>query len=115
MIRERIEHPGARVVTLGGDLSILRARELKELLQTVLKEGEQVVLEFDGYAGADLSFFQLLCSAHRTAARLGVSLKLGSTVPARFLETADEAGYLRDKCCAYSKDKTCLWLRSCGE
>ena len=107
-----IEHSGARAITLEGDLSIRRACELKDLLLTALKEGRQVVLEFGEYVGSDLSLLQLLCSAHRTAARLGISLTFGDTVPADFRKTTEQAGYLRDKGCVCGNAATCLWLRS---
>ncbi len=111
MIQERVDNSKARAVALAGDLSIERSRELRDLLLAELKQGGEVVLELGESSGADLSFFQLLCSAHRTAARLGVSLELGSGTVKKLLDAADEAGYLRDKCCPYSTDATCLWLR----
>lgn len=111
MIQEETGHPDTKVVTFTGDLSVHRGREVKETLLAALTAGKQLVIEFADYEGADLSFIQLLCSAHRTCALSGTPLKLGATTPARFIKTVDEAGFLRDKCCVFSKDKTCLWLR----
>ena len=111
MILGKCEHSTGRTVTLRGDLSLTRGRELRELLLKALREGGEAVLEFSEYTGADLSFLQLLCAAHRTAVRMGSSLRLGSSMPREFFETARAAGYLRDKCCTYSNDESCLWLR----
>ena len=111
MIQEKAGHPDTKVVTFTGDLSVHRAREVKETLLAALKTGKQLVLEFTDYKRADLSFIQLLCSAHRTCALSGMPLKLGASTPDMFLKTVDEAGFLREKCCVFSKDKTCLWLR----
>jgi ABC-type transporter Mla MlaB component len=99
------------VLTVGGDLSVQRASELKNVLRSSLENGEHLVLEFAECSGTDLSFVQLLCSAHRTAVGLGKSLELGASASTQFLRMVDEAGYLRDKCCAFSGDKSCLWLR----
>ncbi len=109
MIQKGSEHSGVKVLTLEGDLSIDHARELRDRLLAELQYGSKVVLEIGESSGADLSFLQLLCSAHRTAARLGGSLELGDTVSREFLETAEGAGYSRQKCCPHSKDGTCLW------
>lgn len=112
MIRKKAADSSHKTaITVSGDLSIQRASELKNILQTALKQGGHVVLEFAECSGTDLSFVQLLCSAHRTAVGLGKSLELGATASSQFLRMVEDAGYLRDKCCALSSDKTCLWLR----
>ncbi len=112
MVEEKTQHSGSSVVTLTGDLSIRRAREVREALLEAFKEGEEVVVEFEDYEGADLSLIQLLCSIHRTAASCGKTIRLGASTPKRFLDTIGEAGFLRGKCCVFSSDNSCLWVRA---
>jgi anti-anti-sigma regulatory factor len=99
------------VVMVGGKLSIDRAAELREIFAKALDESEQVVVEFGECKAMDLSFLQLICSAHRSAVQAGRTLKLGDTLPALWAETAETAGYFRLKGCDLDRDCSCLWIR----
>ena len=112
MIKAEQETSGGKMrVTLGGELSIKNARELRDLLMKALEQKEGIVLEFSECKVIDLSFIQLLCSAHRSASRAKRSLKLGDTVPELLLKTIGEAGCFRDKGCKFDSNNNCLWLR----
>jgi hypothetical protein len=99
------------LLTLDGKLSIARAREIREIIAKALREGERVVVEFGECTTVDLSFLQLLCSAHREALGADRSLQLGEALPRLLSETAEAAGYYRDKGCAFDRNYSCLWLR----
>jgi anti-anti-sigma regulatory factor len=99
------------LIELGGDLSIVRAGELKQIISEALNEGEHVVLECSECTDMDLSFLQLLCSAHRTVLKSNSFLKLGNTLEEYLLKKVGEAGYFRDKGCALDKNNDCFWLR----
>ena len=99
------------IVTLRGNLTIRRAVELKAQLAEALGKAQTVLIEFADYREADLSFIQLLCSAHRTALRNGGDLRLGGGGRRAVLDMAHRAGFFREKACSFSEDRGCLWMR----
>ena len=59
------------VLTLDGDLTVNRAEELHAMLLRALDKANHLVVKFDSITEVDLSFFQLLHSAQRTAKARG--------------------------------------------
>ena len=98
-------------IHLGGDLSVARAGELMQIVSEALNTGEQIVLACGESADMDLSFLQLVCSAHRTALRSNSLLKLSDTLEEQLLKKAAEAGYFRMTACRSDKNHECFWLR----
>jgi anti-anti-sigma regulatory factor len=99
------------VINLGGDLTIARAGELRRIISETLNTGEQIVLACSECADMDLSFLQLVCSAHRTALQSNSLLKLSNTLEKHLLKKAGEAGYFRETACRSDKNHECFWLR----
>ncbi len=100
-----------RVIDLGGDLTIGRAGELRQIISDSLKINDQIVLACSEGTDMDLSFLQLVCSAHRTALQSDRLLKLSDTLKAYLLRKAEEAGYFREMICKSDKNHECFWLR----
>ena len=98
-------------IHLGGDLSVGRAGELRQIITESLSRGEQIVLACSESADMDLSFLQLVCSAHRTALQSNSLLKLSNTLEKKLLTKAGEAGYFRETACRSDKNHECFWLR----
>lgn len=97
-----------QVVTLSGELTILRAEELKVTLRELLQEHERLQVRFSDVSAVDLACLQLLCSAHRTAHSLGKSFTIGGGVPPMVRMVMKQAGFTRQKGCAFSPDTNCL-------
>jgi len=96
----------AAVVIAGGRLSASQAGRLHQALLQAFAGGGRVDLFLNEVQEADLTFLQLLCAAHRTAAANGVVFTLSG------LESADvvrrlisEAGAERGVGCP----DDCLW------
>ena len=94
------------VVTAGGRLTASQAARLRQHLLEAFERAGRVELSLHDVQEADLSFLQLLCAAHRTAAARGVTFLLSG------LEAADpvlrlirEAGAERGAGCP----EGCLW------
>lgn len=88
-------------VRLSGALTIRRAAELRDMLLTSLASHQDIVLDLDADAEADISFVQLVLAAQVSAHAGGkqIRLKAPSAGPLRdvlerggFL-AADEAGF----------------------
>ena len=99
------------VLTLKGELTVPHAEALKAMLSESLQGANRVRIELAEVSAVDLSCLQLLCSAHRTAASLGKTLTLGGEIPPMLRQAMKDAGFTRQKGCAFSPHTNCL---GCG-
>jgi len=83
---------GSFVVNADGELTVESASELRAALMDAASSKGEVVLDFSGVTGADLSALQLVCSACKSAGRDGWSLRLGQSSRI-FREVANAAGF----------------------
>ena len=98
-----------KVSELDGPLTIGNAAAIrKKLISTLIREDEIVVC-IDADVPVDLSFLQVLCSAHRTASNLGKAFRLRYKNSGNFPAAVENAAYNRKKGCAHDKYGTCLW------
>ena len=97
-------------LSLAGSLTIENASELRKKLIAALIREDALKVSVDADAAVDLSFLQLLCSAHRTASKLGKSFTLGHAASGNFLTAVESAGYFRKRGCARDREETCLWI-----
>ncbi len=97
------------VVTLGGELTIARAAELKELLSESFQGSGSIQIRLEEVSAVDLSCLQLLCSAHRTASAMNRQLSLEGAIPTVFRQVIQHAGFARQKGCEFSTATNCLW------
>lgn len=99
-------------VKLEGELTIQRVAELKTCLVAALDDSDGLVIDLKDVGRADLTFLQLLCSAHRTAQRVGKFVKL-SEVSEAVDNAVTAAGFLRDNmACGQECSDSCLWMES---
>ncbi len=97
-------------VLLSGALKIENAAEIRMKLIDMIEKEDRVVITVGEDAEADLSFFQLICSAHRTAVRLNRSFGVASVRPQTFIRSSKAAGFLREKGCACDLMGDCVWV-----
>ena len=96
-------------LTLGGSLTIENASVIRKKLIAALIKEDALKVCIDADAAVDISFLQLLCSAHRTASKLGKAFTLGRAVSGNFLNAVESAGYFRKRGCARDREAACLW------
>lgn len=101
--------PKTEALKLGGDLTIENAQELHKTLVTALNNADQIVLYFENVMATDLSFIQLLCSAHRTAVRSDKNMKLAGPRPDVLKAAVREMGFIREKGCILDTQESCIW------
>lgn len=102
-------------LVLGGSLTIENASTLRTTFIKALMKEDDLSVCIDADAIVDVSSLQLLCSAHRTALKLGKSITLRLLDKANFLGAVDNAGYIRRRGCARDKDGTCLLVGGAHE
>jgi anti-anti-sigma factor len=98
------------VLKLEGSWTIHRAHELKEFLMDALKGKDHVIVDLEGVSEVDLSFLQLLCSAHRSFLRRKRQFALHDNKPEAVKEVVKDAGYLRTLGCRSDQCRSCLWI-----
>ena len=97
----------ADILTLKGDLTIFRAAAIRLLLKESLHVSDEVHVILQEVTRVDLSCLQLLCSAHRTAAAAGKIMTLETPVPDILRKLMHQAGFRRQKACAFSPSTNC--------
>jgi anti-anti-sigma regulatory factor len=90
---EMVQSGETCVLKLKGRWTIERVRELKDLLLEALRGGAQIIVEMEEPMEVDLSFLQVLCSAHRSALKLGKRLVLHCKKSQSFGQVVRDAGF----------------------
>jgi anti-anti-sigma regulatory factor len=97
------------VITCDGEVTQQQVHELRTSFIKMLINVDEVAFDLRNATHADLPLLQLLCSAHRSAARLQKRFVFAGPLPVILEKAAEEAGYLRQTGCSLDKDSTCLW------
>ncbi len=96
-------------VVLNGELTISRARELKEIFVAQLLAGKALHLDLSGASAIDVSGLQLLCSLHRTAQSRNSEVRITSRVPDQIMQTVQTAGLVGSQNSKPNCGCACLW------
>jgi hypothetical protein len=97
------------VITCDGEVTQQQVHELRGAFIKMLIDVDEVAFDLQGTGHAGLPLLQLICSAHRSAARLNKRFFFAGTLPDLLEKSAGAAGYLRQSGCSLDQDKTCLW------
>ena len=101
--------PGA--LTMSGALTVANAAAILNKIRDALAHTGDLVVTVGEDAEVDVSFLQILCSAHRTAAIQNKCFRLNKGKNHTFDSAARAAGYVRTKGCSRDRDGSCLWAR----
>ena len=101
-------------LNLNGEVNIQCAADFWEALIKLQESGENILLNLTNVTGADISFMQLLCSAHRSSVKLNKCLKVTGSIPSWLKQAAKNAGYEKEVCNS-SMGQYCLWAEIGGE
>jgi anti-anti-sigma factor len=97
-------------LALSGEMTIQRIAEIKKQLSEILAETNELALDLKDVNRADLTFLQLLCSAHRTAQSSGKKIHC-SEVSEAVDQAISDAGFVRDNMgCGQDCTDSCLWM-----
>ena len=97
-------------VVLDGDLTVADAAELRNILLEALAASDHIEVDLRGVTGLDLSFLQMMCSAGRSARKLGKELFLTGTMGEVIMRARKEVGFIRNSGCNYNPTTSCLWV-----
>ncbi len=92
-----------------GEFKIDDVSESCDIIKKVFdKKPTAIAFDFSAVTGADISFLQLICSAHKEAHDSGVDIK-ASSLPADMTDKINELGFLQPDACMAGDMKFCLW------
>lgn len=99
-------------LALDGALTIQRIAELKTQLAEALNGTDGLVLNLKDVDRVDLTFLQLLCSAHRAAHQASKFMTLVEVSEA-VDNAVTTAGFVRENmACGQECSDSCLWMES---
>ena len=102
-------------LVLRDELTIASALVIRDALVKSLAEVSSLTMDVSSASAVDLSFLQLLCSAHRTATREGKSVALAGRSSGALQKVLVETGYRRVEGCILDVNKNCLWVEKYHE
>ena len=105
-------HPGSNdrvVVTASGKMRVSGSADFRRSLIGFLDRADWVEVDCSGLQDADLTFFQLLCSAHLTATRHNKKFTINGQHSEAFATLTRSMGLDRHVGCASDICKSCIW------
>lgn len=108
MIDFKVEESGdKRTLTVNGELTIHNAAAIQGVLIRLLESREDLHISLKEVSEVDLSFLQLLCSAHKTSKDLNTHITMSGDCPEIFRDAVRTSGLLQDSGCRFNCDKNC--------
>lgn len=97
------------VLSFTGDLVLAEAQQTKQQLLEAIQEVDKLYLDLSRIDSADISFIQLLCSAHRECLVTHKEMYLQGEVSDTMDNFLEKAGYTKHHGCVSDLRATCLW------
>ena len=111
-MKSRIEDSQkGKILVLIGGLCIQDADEFRTLLVQSIDTTDVLTIDVASVTEMDLSFLQLLCSAHRTAIEQNKRLELDKKWPEPCVQAIQESGYTHQAACGFNKNNDCMWTK----
>jgi anti-anti-sigma regulatory factor len=108
----KIEHSDKKkILTINGSVTIKNVGALKKVLIDMIDQTDNLIINIAEISDVDITFLQLLCSAHKTLLRNNKSLTISESCPESFRKTINKSGYSQHKGCGLDKNNSCLWLK----
>jgi anti-anti-sigma regulatory factor len=101
---------GCEVLTVSGSLTVKHAKALRESLLEAVRKAPAVEVNVEAIGDLDVTFAQVICSAHRMAADLNKQMTITGLEQERFSQLLGRFGFFRHIGCQENTRKSCLWL-----
>lgn len=95
---------------LKGEILIEDAGKMKELLVRHMKNVDDLHINVSEITQAHLSWFQLVCAAHKYGAKIEKKLYLDGEIPEHLKEMAVQSGFKDHKGCGCDTCNPCFWV-----
>lgn len=100
---------------MNGALTIENAAGIRNAVGEALAATDSLVLTIGENADVDVTFLQILCSAHRTSVKAKKRLDVNTSRGSIFFRVLSESGLDSRNGCSHNRDGGCLWKRGGGD
>jgi ABC-type transporter Mla MlaB component len=111
---KRERNGNKETITVSGDLTVSHAREMRALLLEAIQSAGEIAVILDHITEVDVTFPQLLCSAHRTAAAMQKRLSVNGVSEMPLSGLLQNQGFYRQVGCSEASGIECLWRSTEG-
>lgn len=96
-------------LSCGGDMTMVQAQEFHQALLQAILAVDTLNIDLQGVGLVDISFLQLLCSAHRECGSSGKNIHLQGQCGDFLGPFMEKAGYRKRSGCSIEAKASCLW------
>jgi anti-anti-sigma regulatory factor len=100
-----------KILTIKGSVTIENIDALKKVLIDLMDQTDSLMINIAEISEVDITFLQLLCSAHKTMISRNRTLAISERRMETFQKTINNSGYSQHKGCGLDKTDSCLWLK----
>ena len=100
-----------KILTITGSVTIENIDAVKKVLVDIIDQSDHVMVNIADITEVDVTFLQLLCSAHKSMISRNKTLSISESCSKSFLKTIDNSGYSQHKGCKIDTTGSCLWLK----
>ena len=100
-----------KILTINGSVTIENIDALKKVLINLMDQTDSLMINIADISEVDITFLQLLCSAHKTMIIRNKRLTISESCMETFRKTINNSGYSQHKGCGLDKTDSCLWLK----
>jgi anti-anti-sigma regulatory factor len=99
------------ILTLSGSLTVENMGLVREKLMELYSQEDEVVVNISDDSSIDFTFFQLMCSAHKTFASGGKCICFDRKDDNPLTLKQFMVGFQKQTGCHSDKDRSCLWMQ----
>ena len=107
--------PSSSAVSIEGEFTLPRIREIRDTLLKAIDREEEVRLDLTRISRFDISALQLFCSIHKTLDMRNRTLTISGKPPALFSTLLERAGYHKHAVCPTNLKGPCLLEEATSE
>jgi anti-anti-sigma regulatory factor len=112
MFKAELRKSGKKsILFLSGDLTQENSEELKKKFDEALAISKGIELVFGTLENVDITFLQLLCSAHKSARWMKKRMTFGVDLPEIIWQAAEDVGLPRHAGCFPEDKGDCFWMQ----
>ena len=100
-----------KILSINGSVTIENVDALRKVLIDLMDQTDSLMINIADISEVDVTFLQLLCSAHKTMISRNRTLTISERCPESFRKTINNSGYSQHKGCRLDKTASCLWLK----
>lgn len=103
------ENSNQKILSFSGAVTVIDAEKIKSEILNAIEDSDQLVLNLKDVTDVDVSFFQILCSAHKTALNKGKLITMDGNAYNTLKPYLEQSGFFRHLGCSTDRKDECLF------